>query len=148
MGTHEGTSLDALGGGLPPGPRLFKDAPPAPVDTPTAKPEGAPETKAPDAPLVCARCGHPITRERHRTAVNGRHEHTRVNPYGYVFHFGCFAQAEGCRVLGPPTAEDSWFPGFVWEYAHCAACRTHLGWVFHGAEDFFGLLMERLSSPS
>ena len=139
-------------GGLHPGGLRLKDVPPAPVDTsplkPKDKPEDAPETAAPDAPLVCARCGHPITRERHRTAVNGRHAHTRVNPHGYVFHFGCFAQAEGCRVLGPPTAEDSWFPGFVWEYAHCAACRTHLGWAFHGEGDFFGLLMERLAGPS
>jgi hypothetical protein len=128
--------------------RWLKDVPPPSAATPTARPESAPEVKAPEAPLLCASCGHAITRECHRTTVNGRHAHTRVNPYGYVFHFGCFAQAEGCRVLGPPTAEDSWFPGFVWEYASCAACRAHLGWAFHGESDFFGLLLDRLSAPS
>jgi hypothetical protein len=132
-----------------PAQALFKEAPPPPdVGSPAVKPEGAPETRAPDAPLRCAHCGHPITRERHRTTVNGRHAHTRVNPYGFVFHFGCFALAEGCRVQGPPTAEDSWFPGFVWEFAHCGACRAHLGWAFHGEGSFFGLLLERLSSTS
>lgn len=105
------------------------------------------EQAPPDAPLCCARCGHVITHERHRTTINGRHTHTRVNPYGFVFHFGCFAQAEGCLVEGPPTAEDSWFAGHIWEFAHCAVCKAHLGWVFHGEGRFFGLLLDRLASP-
>ncbi len=119
----------------------------APEERSKGQPTDAPEVQSPETPLCCARCGHVITRERHRTTVNGRHAHTRVNPYGFVFHFGCFAEAEGCLVTGPPTAEESWFPGYVWEYAHCAACRAHLGWAFHGDGNFFGLLLDRLSAP-
>jgi|GEM_PF-3121470 hypothetical protein len=67
---------------------------------------------------------------------------------GFVFHFGCFAQAEGCAVDGPPTAEATWFPAFAWQVAHFAACHTHLGWAFCGEGDFFGRLLDRLTLPS
>jgi hypothetical protein len=129
--------------------RRLKGTPPAPTGTPPA-PEAREDTesRAPESPLCCARCGHVITHEKHRTTVNGRHIHTRVNPSGFVYHFGCFARAEGCLVLGPPTPEASWFPGFVWELALCAACKTHLGWAFHGESDFLGLVLDRLAAPS
>ncbi|MFP2930018.1 cereblon family protein [Pyxidicoccus sp. 3LG] len=116
--------------------------------TPESQAKQALETRDPETPLCCARCGHPVTRERHRIAVNGRHEHTHVNPFGFVYHFGCFAQAEGCRADGPPTAEETWFPGFRWQVAHCSACHTHLGWCFLGEGNFFGLLLDKLTLPS
>jgi hypothetical protein len=119
----------------------------APEEKPAGQPSDVLEALPPETPLYCARCGHLITRERYRTTVNGRHSHTRVNPYGFVFHFGCFSEAEGCLVTGPPTSEDSWFAGYAWEYAHCAACHAHLGWAFHGDGSFFGLLVDRLSVP-
>lgn len=115
-------------------------------EKPVAKPSDAPDVQEPDRPLRCARCGQVITRERHRTTVNGRHHHTRVNPHGFVFHFGSFAAAEGCLITGPPTPEDSWFAGYVWEFVHCAACHAHLGWVFHGEGNFFGLILDRLAT--
>ncbi|HEX8437524.1 cereblon family protein [Archangium sp.] len=133
----------------PPEPRWLKDTPAAPAEAkPAERAEEETQAREPRAPLCCAHCGHVITHERHRTTVNGRHTHTRVNPSGFVFHFGCFAQAEGCLVLGPPTAEASWFPGFVWRIALCAACKTHLGWAFHGESDFLGLVLDRLTAPS
>ncbi len=129
--------------------RRLKGEPPAPTEgTPADQAQKDTESRAPEAPLCCARCGHVITRERDRTTVHGRHTHTRVNPSGFVFHFGCFARAEGCLVIGPPTAEASWFPGFVWEHALCAACKTHLGWAFHGESSFLGLVLDRLTAPS
>jgi hypothetical protein len=126
----------------------LKGEPAGAPQAPEAKAERSPETREPEAPLCCARCGHPVTRERHRIAVNGRHEHTRVNPFGFVFHFGCFAQADGCAVDGPPTTEETWFPGYAWRIAHCAACHSHLGWAFQGEGAFFGLLLDRLTAPS
>jgi hypothetical protein len=129
--------------------RLLKGTPASPSTVkPAEQSEQAPETRPPESPLCCARCGHVITHERHRTTVHGRHTHTRINPSGVVFHFGCFTRAEGCFLIGPPTAEASWFPGSVWEYALCASCHTHLGWAFHGEGDFLGLILERLTAPS
>jgi hypothetical protein len=107
-----------------------------------------PVVQAPEEPLVCARCAHPITREADRTEVDGCHLHSRINPAGHVFHFGCFSRAEGCLVVGPPTAEHTWFTGHVWQYAYCAGCHAHLGWSFHGPGTFFGLILERLARPS
>ncbi|WP_309894379.1 hypothetical protein [Archangium sp.] len=52
------------------------------------------------------------------------------------------------KPASPPSAEASWFPGFVWEIALCAACGTHLGWCFHGESDFLGLVLDRLTAPS
>jgi hypothetical protein len=133
----------------PPGARRLKDSPAAPTEMkPASQAEVETESRTPETPLCCAHCGHVITHEHHRTTVNGRHSHTRVNPSGYVFHFGCFARAEGCFVFGPPTKEASWFPGFAWRVALCAACKTHLGWAFHGESDFFGLVLDRLTAPS
>lgn len=132
-----------------PSARWLKGTPSAPTEaTPASQAGEETESRAPETPLCCTRCGHVITRERDRTTLNGRHTHTRVNPSGYVFHFGCFARAEGCLVIGPPMAEASWFPGSTWEYALCAACKTHLGWAFHGESDFFGLVLDRLTTPS
>jgi hypothetical protein len=120
----------------------------APEEKPQSQPVDAPERTAPDSPLCCVQCGHPITHDRYRTTVDGRHAHTRMNPYGFVFHFGCFSQAEGCFVEGPPTTEDSWFAGYAWEFANCAACQAHLGWAFHGEGSFFALILERLCPPN
>lgn len=99
-----------------------------------------------DRRIVCAVCRHPITAERERIAVNGAAEHTCVNPHGITFHIGCFAAAPGCRALGVPTTDFTWFRGFAWSYAHCGACRTLLGWHYQGPGDasFFGLIMNRL----
>ncbi len=120
----------------------------APEEKPQSQSVDAPERAAPDSPLCCVQCGHPITHDRHRTTVEGRHVHTRMNPFGFVFHFGCFSQAEGCSIEGPPTAADTWFAGHAWQFAHCAACQTHLGWAFSGEGHFFALVLDRLCAPS
>jgi hypothetical protein len=131
-----------------PGAWRLKESPAAPAETPPDRQaEDESESRDPEKPLCCVRCGHVITHERDRTTVDGRATHTRVNPSGFVFHFGCFARAEGCLVIGPPTAEASWFPGFLWQYAMCAACGTHLGWAFQGESAFLGLVLDRLTRP-
>ena len=83
--------------------------------------------------------------------VEGRHEHTFVNPSGITFHIGCFASAKGCRVEGNPTREFTWFPGFDWSFALYRNCGIHLGWYYDSqdADGFFGLVLARLVwSPS
>jgi hypothetical protein len=99
-----------------------------------------------DAPLVCAACGAAITHRRNAIDVAGAHEHTFVNPAGIIFPIRCFRAAPGCRELGTFTEEFSWFPGFAWRYAFCAACREHLGWVYAAAAGgvFYGFIAEKL----
>ena len=78
--------------------------------------------------------------------VDGRVQHTFVNPGGYIFRICCFRTAPGCTVQGAPTGEFTWFAGHTWVYAQCAMCAEHLGWgYFRGKElRFYGLILDKL----
>jgi hypothetical protein len=99
-----------------------------------------------DELLCCAACGHAITSASARISVDGKHEHERANPSGFVYRIGCFREAPGCGASGEPTRFFTWFPGFAWRYATCGACGVHLGWSFHGeaGATFHGLVLDRL----
>ncbi len=105
---------------------------------------GRKQVAKPDRPLRCHACGHVITTTAARRQVDGNHEHERINPAGYHYRFGCFSQAPGCAGVGQPSDEYSWFAGCAWCLALCGACGGHLGWRFIGADDFFGLILDRL----
>jgi hypothetical protein len=94
--------------------------------------------------LRCRACGHPVTEDAERVSVSGSHVHTRTNPAGIEYCFGCFGAAPGCAVLGAATDEHTWFPGCRWRIAVCGSCGEHLGWSFSGVQRFFGLILARL----
>lgn len=99
--------------------------------------------------LLCARCAHPVTRQGERIAVDGGHEHRRINPAGCRFHLGCFRAAPGCMTQGAASSEHTWFAGYAWRIANCASCFGHLGWRYErGADGFYGLILERLAEES
>ena len=123
---------------------LLKGDPPAPSSPPQSDTAQSSASEKEDRRLKCRTCGHEITRDSERISVAGAHEHTRHNAAGYVFHFGCFAHAGGCTLHGEDTPQDTWFTGYVWRYALCGACHTHLGWIFRGEGAFFGLILDRL----
>ena len=94
---------------------------------------------------MCVVCGHRITDEDHRIEMAGAHEHTFVNPGGYVHHIGCFDAAPGCVHLGATESAFSWFPGWSWQIAACARCRAHVGWIYRNSgEQFHGLIVAAL----
>ena len=100
--------------------------------------------------IYCGTCSTVIGKNGDRIEVNGSHDHRFTNPYGYLFHIGCFSEALGCSIAGTPEAADSWFMGFQWRIAACGECQRHLGWYFDrvapGAESefFYGLILERI----
>lgn len=96
--------------------------------------------------IRCKPCGNKITHAACRVTVNGRHKHVFNNPAGYVFEIGCFSMAEGCARKGQPTLEFTWFTGYHWSFAVCAACQAHLGWVYQAGsgEAFYGLILTQL----
>ena len=94
--------------------------------------------------LRCRICEHVITSENMRVSVEGSFEHIRSNPHGYEFHFECFQNAPGCSLFGTATTEYSWFNGYKWQLAICGGCGEHLGWLFRGDNNFFGLISVRL----
>jgi hypothetical protein len=100
-----------------------------------------------DRPLCCRPCGHRITDEAYRIEHGGGHEHTFVNPGGYVHTLGCFALAPGVVHVGSPDPAFSWFPGWTWQVAECGQCRAHIGWIYRCAgEQFHGLVLAMLVS--
>jgi hypothetical protein len=99
-----------------------------------------------ERPIVCAACAATITRPVERIACQGSHEHRFMNPGGFLYHIGCFAQAIGCVIVGPASREYPWFPGFSWRLALCGQCGVQLGWHFRddAGAAFFGLILNRL----
>ena len=99
-------------------------------------------TAGDDGELRCAVCEHRITAAAHRVERGGAHEHTFVNPGGFVHRIGCYVAAPGCIHVGDTQSAFSWFPGWTWQLALCARCRAHLGWIFRCAgEQFHGLIV-------
>lgn len=102
-------------------------------------------TRRAQSRLICAQCGHVITRPEARIERGGDFLHRRSNPHGYEFEFGCFAEAEGAAALGEVSEAFTWFSGYAWQLAVCRRCDLHLGWCFRAAADvFFGLILDRL----
>lgn len=95
---------------------------------------------------ICRFCGHTIALPADSMAIDGNIRHTFANPAGIVYEVVCFSAARGCRVVGTPTEEFTWFPGFSWRYALCAACASHMGWYYwNGSRGFFGLVASHIT---
>jgi len=109
------------------------------------KEEAGDETDTQKKHILCKKCGNFITSDADSISSNGSHDHTFVNPMGLKFHIGCFSKTGGCYIMGVPTAEYTWFPGFSWSYVVCSKCQTHLGWHYQsGGGGFFGLILDQL----
>ena len=99
-----------------------------------------------DDRVRCSQCRAVVTRGALAVERGGAHEHTFRNPAGYSWTVRCFRDASGCTSSGVFTAEASWFAGYQWCFAPCAACGRHLGWWFVGAgPSFVALIAPRIS---
>jgi hypothetical protein len=94
--------------------------------------------------LVCEVCRSLITTMAARIELFGGHLHNRINPAGYIYRLGLFADAPGVMSVGEPSYEFSWFPECAWQVVVCRGCLEHLGWEFSGEKRFFALLPEKL----
>jgi hypothetical protein len=93
---------------------------------------------------LCIICNKKITSDKDRFEFNNQSEFQFINPNGYSFDIITFFVAEGCRELGEPTMEFTWFPGHSWSFSFCSRCSSHLGWKYHGEYSFYGLIKSRL----
>ena len=105
--------------------------------------------------LHCAACGALISRRDAICRVMGRPPRkTYVNPHGLLCPIVTLAETTGLDHDDFSSGEHTWFPGYAWRPAACAACGLFLGWRFEARaaavpERFHGLLEERLiSRPS
>jgi hypothetical protein len=93
---------------------------------------------------LCAWCLNRVANERDRFAFNGTNQFTFSNLEGIRFEIITFSQTLGCRQAGKPTLEHTWFPGHAWSYCQCHSCSQHLGWYYTGAQEFVGLILNRI----
>ena len=93
---------------------------------------------------LCAWCHHRVASEKDRFQYDGRSEFAFVNPDGIGFNIITFGRAPGCRQVGQPTLDHTWFPQHAWSYAVCGGCGLHLGWHYTGPHHFVGLIRDRL----
>ncbi|KAG2443504.1 hypothetical protein HXX76_001857 [Chlamydomonas incerta] len=81
--------------------------------------------------LACRECGSQVTSCSEALLMAGEGAGGAfVNAHGYVHDMATFRSAQGLRYIGRPETAHSWFPGFAWTIANCAACGEHLGWRF------------------
>ena len=95
--------------------------------------------------IKCRFCQNEITTHDKRIKINGSYVHKFINPSGIMYEIGCFGSASGCLVIGNPTREFTWFPGYSWSFAVCSKCHSHMGWLYQSnGSGFFGLILENL----
>ncbi|GBG76201.1 hypothetical protein CBR_g21950 [Chara braunii] len=79
---------------------------------------------------------------------------TFVNAHGCVHETMTLQRATGLELEGEPETENSWFPGYAWTIAHCARCRTHMGWRFTAVQQgllpkfFWGIRRSQLENAT
>ena len=94
--------------------------------------------------LVCAACGHPITKVAEKVEIRGRHDYGFTN-LGYPIVLGCYRHAPGCVGTNRISRGYSWFRGYAWEIQLCQNCYTQVGWKYMRPEDsFYGLVFKML----
>jgi hypothetical protein len=100
----------------------------------------------PEKAILCATCDSPIARRSDILEVNGKHEHTFINPLGVIYRIRCFSAATGIDEVGEPSDEFTWFRGYCWRVAICRNCSNHIGWTFtSSSSQFYGLIAEQIS---
>jgi hypothetical protein len=102
------------------------------------------ETELQPDDWLCLMCSKKITTEKDRFPYKEQTEFQFKNPQGYVFDIITFGEADGCREIGNPTKEFTWFPGHSWSFAVCNRCGLHLGWKYSGKFSFYGLIKARI----
>ncbi|TPP58022.1 Cereblon [Fasciola gigantica] len=90
------------------------------------------------AACVCGLCDANITSNRYIIclAQEGSFQ-TYVNAAGVLHDMVTVSQITQSSVtlVGSPSEEYSWFPGYAWTIANCAGCSRHLGWLFTAVKE-------------
>ena len=81
---------------------------------------------------LCVACNKRITSDKERFEYNDQSEFQFINPGGFYFDIITFCSADGCREMGEPTLEFTWFEEHSWSFAVCSRCSNHLGWKYDG----------------
>lgn len=102
------------------------------------------ETRLQPDDWLCLYCSKKITTDKDRFPYDEQTEFQFSNPDGYVFNIITFGSADGCREIGKPTLDFTWFAEHSWSFALCSRCGLHLGWKYKGKYTFYGLIKDRI----
>jgi hypothetical protein len=93
---------------------------------------------------LCAWCHNRVANEEDRFPYNGKDEFTFANPEGTRFEIITFSRTFGCREVGTPTLDHTWFAGYAWSFCQCDRCGQQLGWYYINELQFAGLIKGRI----
>jgi len=81
--------------------------------------------------LVCKRCSKQLGDQQNIFPMSKEGpQGAFVNPNGHVHETLTLYKAKNLRLVGQPSTEYSWFPGYAWTITECLGCWNHIGWKF------------------
>merc|ERR1711971_477076 len=103
--------------------------------------------------LVCRRCGKQLGDQQHIFSMSKEGpQGAFVNPGGHVHETLTLHKAKNLRLVGEPSTQYSWFPGYAWTIVECSGCWAHIGWKFTASssrlvpEKFYGFSRKSIES--
>ena len=95
--------------------------------------------------LVCSRCSTHLANQSDIFSMSEDGPQAAfVNLGGHLHETLTLYQARNLKLVGTPSTEYSWFPGYAWTILECRTCHNHIGWKFTAAKNslkpvkFFG----------
>lgn len=83
------------------------------------------------AVLCCSSCMRQVARKEDVFSMSREGPlGAYVNPGGVVHETVTVYKADNLTLIGRPSTEHSWFPGYAWTIAQCQECGHHMGWKF------------------
>lgn len=80
------------------------------------------------------RCRNCLTRIGRRSDMVAASSDSAIGsnskPHSFVKEMITVCNASGLALHGDPSKAHSWFPGYTWTIALCAACESNIGWLF------------------
>ncbi|XP_023335486.1 protein cereblon [Eurytemora carolleeae] len=85
--------------------------------------------------LVCSRCSTHLANQSDIFSMSEDGPQAAfVNLGGHLHETLTLYQARNLKLVGTPSTEYSWFPGYAWTILECGTCHNHIGWKFTAAK--------------
>lgn len=105
--------------------------------------------------LGCCRCGEELADLADIFSMSSEGpQGAFVNPGGHLHETLTLYRARNLKLLGTPSTEYSWFPGYAWTILECGGCFNHIGWKFSATkrslrpDKFYGFSRKSICAKS
>jgi len=103
--------------------------------------------------LMCRRCSLTLAEQSDIFSMSSEGpQGAFVNPGGHLHETLTVYKAKNLKLVGEPSTEYSWFPGYAWTIVECSRCYNHIGWKFTAAKSglkplkFYGFSRKSINS--